>query len=249
MDKKRQRGPLFDAQYGEMALAGGLGACRQRGQASDPGAPAYSSEELGSVPKGSVEMGLGCGNPVSFADLRPGQVVLDLGSGGGLDAFVAARRVGAHGRVIGVDATPEMIEKARRFAEEGGFRNVQFRLGRIEHLPLADESVDVVISNCVINHASDKLAAFQEAMRVLRPAGRICISDLVVEGRVAATSDPGMKVWEAWLAVACGERAYVAAIEKAGFRDVSVTAAGYAGPAMIPLLAGKIIALQVTARK
>lgn len=151
----------------------------------------YDSEALASVP-GEANLGLGCGNPTALGALLPGEVVLDLGSGGGLDCFLAARAVGPAGRVIGVDMTPEMIDRARRTAREGGFTNVEFRLGEIEHLPAADSSVDVVISNCVINLVSDKAAVFREVMRVLRPGGRAYVSDLALAAPLpeSVRSDP-----------------------------------------------------------
>jgi arsenite methyltransferase len=210
----------------------------------------YSEDEIKGVPEEAIQMGLGCGNPTAIAELHEGQTVLDLGSGAGLDAFLAARKVGPRGKVIGVDMTPEMVEKANGLATKSGYSNVEFRLGEIEHLPVADESIDVIISNCVINHTTEKLTAFTDALRVLRPGGRICVSDLVVEGQPPPADAPGLEVWAEWLTAACGKKEYLGAMGQAGFKDIDVvTEYPYSGPGMVPQLAGKIVGLQLKAVK
>jgi SAM-dependent methyltransferase len=209
----------------------------------------YSNQEIASVPESSL-VGLGCGNPTALAGLKEGETVLDIGSGAGLDAFLAARKVGHKGKVIGVDVTTEMVERAKRSALEGGYQNVEFRRGEMESLPLDDESVDVIISNCVMNHAPDKVAAFREARRVLRPNGRIHVADLVTKGRLPPADTPGLEVWVEWLAVAAGKQEYLDAIRKAGFRDIAVVEEKPFGSlAMKGPLLGKIVSLQVTAYK
>lgn len=209
----------------------------------------YSGQELGSVPEAAV-MGLGCGNPTALAELKEGEIVLDLGSGGGLDAFIAAQRVGGSGHVIGVDMTEEMVERARRNASRYGYRNVEFRVGEIENLPLDDDSVDVIISNCVINLSPDKLATFKEAFRVLKAGGRILISDLVTEGELPEDVRRSFEAWAACIAGALEKQEYLDTIKRAGFRDVSVVAQhSYAEQGMDDGLSGKITSVQVKAYK
>jgi ubiquinone/menaquinone biosynthesis C-methylase UbiE len=177
----------------------------------------YSDEEIRSVPEGAVCHG--CGNPTAWADLNEGETVLDVGSGGGLDAFLAARRVGQKGKVIGVDASAGNIAKATENAAKGRHPNVVFKQGEMEKLPVDDHSVDVVISNCVLNYAADKLAAFKEIFRRLKPSGRMVVTDLTAEGEFS-TEVLHDKVWGEWLAKASGKDDYLKTVEKAGFREV-----------------------------
>ncbi len=179
----------------------------------------YDAQELQSVPEGS-NLGLGCGNPVAIASLKPGDIVLDLGAGAGFDCFLAAKKVGSGGKVIGVDMTPEMIDKARENAEKGHFQNVEFRLGEIEHLPVADSTVDVIISNCVINLAPDKLGVMKEAYRVLKPGGRIAISDLALRGELPKKIRENMAAYVSCVAGAIHIDDYKKAVQAAGFKSV-----------------------------
>ena len=181
----------------------------------------YSEEEIKAVPEGA-NLGLGCGNPLAFASLKEGEVVLDLGSGGGLDSFLAANIVGKKGRVIGVDMTPEMIERARENARKGNYTNVEFRLGEIENLPLADNHVDVVISNCVINLVPDKRRAFREVFRVLKPGGRLMISDLVLLRELPDFIKNSVEAYIGCLSGAVMKDEYLEAIKAAGFQGVRI---------------------------
>lgn len=181
----------------------------------------YSPEELASVPVES-NLGLGCGNPVALASLKDGETVLDLGSGPGLDCFLAANRVGENGRVIGVDMTPEMLERARENARRGGYQNVEFRLGEIENLPVADASVDAIISNCVINLSPDKHRVFREAFRALKPGGRLMVSDIVLEGELPPAVRESAAAYVGCISGAIGKEDYLNAIREAGFEEVEV---------------------------
>ena len=181
----------------------------------------YSGQELEHVPEGA-NLGLGCGNPVALASLEKGQTVLDLGSGAGFDSFLAANQVGENGRVIGVDMTPEMIDRAQHNAEKGGYGNVEFRLGQIEHLPLADHSVDVVLSNCVINLSPDKEQVFQEAFRVLKQGGRLMVSDIVLMRPLPGLIKASLEAYVACLAGAATREDYLKAIQAAGFFDIEI---------------------------
>jgi SAM-dependent methyltransferase len=181
----------------------------------------YSNEELQQVPEGA-DLGLGCGNPIALASLREGETVLDLGSGAGLDVFLAAGKVGKSGRVVGVDMTPAMIERARENAKRGGYENVEFRLGDIEDLPVPDSTVDVVISNCVINLSPDKPRVFRETYRVLKPGGRLIISDIVL---LSELPDPIKRSVESYIGCVAGAMLrdeYVGAVRAAGFQDIQI---------------------------
>ncbi|MHB0875775.1 MAG: arsenite methyltransferase [Anaerolineae bacterium] len=179
------------------------------------------TELAADVVEGS-DLGLGCGLPTRHADLRPGETVLDLGSGAGVDVFIAARAVGPRGRVIGVDMTPEMIQRARNNAIRSGFRNVDFRLGEIEALPVESGTVGVVLSNCVINLVPDKRIAFAEIHRVLKPGGRFSISDIVSFGVVPETVRRDIELWAGCIAGAVERDAYLALIRECGFEQVAV---------------------------
>jgi len=182
----------------------------------------YSHVETSAVPAGAVAASLGCGNPTALADLRPGDTVLDLGSGGGIDVLLSARRVGPSGKAYGLDMTDEMLELARENQREAGLTNVEFLKGEIEAIPLPAESVDVIISNCVINLSTDKERVLREAFRVLKPGGRFAVSDIVSFGPISDRIRRDLALWAGCLAGALDEQAYRGKLEAAGFTDVSV---------------------------
>lgn len=183
----------------------------------------YTDKELTAVPQGA-NLGLGCGNPTALASLKEGETVLDLGSGAGFDCFLAANKVGKNGRVIGVDMTSEMIEKAKKNAQKGNYQNVEFRFGEIEHLPVDDNSIDVVISNCVINLSPDKKKVFKETFRVLKPGGRLMISDIVLLEKLPDSIRNSVEAHVGCIAGAVEKKDYLAFIEEAGFDDVKIVA-------------------------
>ncbi|MBZ6377275.1 SAM-dependent methyltransferase [Pacificimonas flava] len=185
----------------------------------------YSADELAAVPEGA-NLGLSCGNPTATAKLRPGETVVDLGSGGGFDVFLAARAVGADGRAIGIDMSPDMLSLARRNAEKAGVRNAEFRLGGIEALPLPDASADCVISNCVINLSEDKAAVFREIARVLKPGGRVAISDIALKQTLPAPLKESVAAYVGCIAGAIPASAFVEGLTAAGLRDVLVVKDG-----------------------
>lgn len=181
----------------------------------------YSEAEMTAVPEGA-NLGLGCGNPTAMASLKEGERVLDLGAGAGFDCFLAANKVGKEGKVIGVDMTPEMIDKARANAKKGKYTNVEFRLGEIENLPAADNSVDVVISNCVINLSPNKKRVFEEAFRVLSPKGRLMVSDIVLLKKLPESIRKNVEAYSSCISGAEIKDKYVELIRKAGFQDVKI---------------------------
>ena len=182
----------------------------------------YSVGELADLPDSVTEISLGCGNPTAIAELQPGEAVLDLGSGGGIDCFLVAKQVGPEGKVIGLDMTPDMIKLARRNAKKIGATNVEFRYGEMEDIPLPDESMDVIISNCVINLSPDKDAVFGEAYRVLRPGGRMSVSDIVVDGDLPQSIRSRLDAWAGCIAGALDEAVYLDKIRAAGFEGIEV---------------------------
>ncbi|TLX71951.1 arsenite methyltransferase [Labilibacter sediminis] len=228
--KKRRIRELVMADYKKVALSNSSCGCNSSAccgptqkNALDnlSAAIGYSDDDLKNVPEGS-NMGLGCGNPQAIASLKTGETVLDLGSGAGFDCFLASRSVGETGKVIGVDMTPEMISKARTNAENGGYSNVDFRLGEIEHLPVSDSTVDVIISNCVINLSPDKEQVFLEAFRVLKPGGRLAISDIVsiVELPNAVKSD--LSLYSGCMVGASSIDELNRMLEKVGFIEIRI---------------------------
>ena len=182
----------------------------------------YSSDEKGAIPEKAVLASLGCGNPTALIELKPGEVVLDLGSGGGIDVLLSAKRVGPSGKAYGLDMTDEMLALARENQRHAGVENVEFLKGEIENIPLPDNTVDVVISNCVINLSADKNRVLREAFRVLKPGGRFAVSDVVVRGTVPDEVRKSMLLWVGCIAGALEENDYLAKLKSAGFEDVSI---------------------------
>ncbi len=218
---------LVKDRYGKIAGKGGS-CCPTKGSCCGTAPPeeiskgiGYSEEEMNAVPQGA-NLGLGCGNPIALASIKEGETVLDLGSGAGFDSFLAANRVGPTGKVIGVDMTPEMINRARENAAIGGYSNVQFLPGELEDLPVEDNSVDIVISNCVINLVPDKEKAFMEAFRVLKPGGRLMVSDLVLRQKLPLSIENSIEGYVGCISGAVMKDVYLDAIGSAGFGDVEV---------------------------
>lgn len=240
--------------YGAIASLGGCG-CSPNCCSPDSGTIFslinYQAADL--LPLADSDLGLGCGTPTRYATLQPGEVVLDLGSGAGIDVFLAARQVGASGKVIGVDMTPAMIERARLNAVKAGVENVEFRLGEIEHLPVESDSVDVVLSKRVINLVPDKTAAFAEIRRALKPGGRFIISDMVTTGDVPDELRQDLTLWAGCISGALDREDYLALVRAAGFVDLKIhTQTDYPGGEGTPLPDGAefgLASLTLAARK
>jgi len=251
------------AKYGQAAirvLGGDGGTC-----GCDPvSSNLYDAVETAALPEGAVLASLGCGNPTALAELHEGEVVLDLGSGGGIDVLLSARRVGSTGKAYGLDMTDEMLALARENQRKAGVTNVEFLKGEIEHIPLPDASVDVIISNCVINLSADKRRVLGEAFRVLRPGGRFAVSDVVVRGEVPAVVRRSMELWVGCVAGALEEEQYKGLLAGAGFVDVGVeptriyefedaravlTGAGLDAEVLAREVAGRVMGAFVRARK
>ncbi|MCC7104648.1 MAG: arsenite methyltransferase [Chloroflexi bacterium] len=210
------------ASRARQAVSGSRASCRGDDACDPITSDLYSIEESGELPMAAVLASLGCGNPTALAELRPGEAVLDLGSGGGIDVLLSARRVGPTGFVYGLDMTDEMLELARQNAAEQGATNVQFLKGQIEAIPLPDDAVDVVISNCVINLSADKGQVVRESFRVLKPGGRFAVSDVVAQGELPAELRADMEAWVGCVAGALEERTYRELLASAGFEGVDV---------------------------
>ncbi len=253
--------------YGELARTArgaGTGCCSAGGCADPITANLYSAEELGAVPDEAVGLSLGCGNPTALAELKPGELVLDLGSGGGIDVLLSARRVGPGGKAYGLDMTDEMLELARSNQRRAGIDNVEFLKGEIENIPLPDASLDVIISNCVINLSADKDRVFAEALRVLRPGGRLAVSDIVARGAMPAELRRNIELLVGCVAGALEESDYRARLLAAGFEAVGIepfriyraedaadllTKAGIDAAAIAPQVDGKLMSAFIRARK
>jgi arsenite methyltransferase len=209
----------------------------------------YESELLSDLPDEVTGFSLGCGNPITMANLQPGEVVLDLGSGGGLDCFLSAKQVGTEGYVIGLDMTPEMLERARNAAQRMGIENVEFRRGYLEDMPVEKDSVDVIISNCVINLSPDKNQVFAEMYRVLKPGGRVSVSDIVTSGELPEEIKQDMVAWGACIAGALEKEKYIRGLEDAGFENVELAAKTGDGELLDGVPENTLFSATITAHK
>ena len=223
--KEKEIKEVVKGRYAQIAKQDQASCCSSCGCGVTPLVQAetvgYLSKDLADIPQETV-MGLGCGNPTAIAELKTGDVVLDLGSGAGVDVFLAANQIGPTGRAIGVDMTKEMVDKAEGIARNYGYHNVEFRLGEMEKLPVEGESVDVIISNCVVNLSPDKSKVFQETYRVLKQRGRLIVSDIVTEGALPDEIKHDPDAWACCIAGALEQQEYLGRIREAGFKDVKV---------------------------
>jgi len=252
--------------YGEIARTGGkTGCCGPDCGCGDPiTANLYSDGQTADLPAEAVAVSLGCGNPTALISLETGDTVLDLGSGGGIDVLLSAKRVGAAGKVYGLDMTDDMLALARENARKAGATNVEFLEGQIEAIPLPDNSVDVIISNCVINLSADKDAVLREAFRVLKPGGRFAVSDVVVRGEMPAEMRRSMELWVGCVAGALQDEEYASKLQAAGFADVEVdpwrtysvedargflTESGLDVDRVAPQVEGRVVSAFIRARK
>lgn len=212
------------SRYAELAVVAttGTAACCGEGKDACFGSIAYNEDELSGLPDAATYASLGCGNPTAVAELSPGEVVLDLGSGGGIDVLLSARRVGPAGKVYGLDMTDEMLELARKNTRESGLENVEFLKGNIEEIPLPDNSVDVVISNCVINLSSDKASVLAEAARVLRPGGRFAVSDVIADDNMDEATRQDMQQWTGCIAGALSSTEFLDLLARAGLENPEI---------------------------
>ena len=259
---------IVKAEYGQAALQAKRGGSSCCGSVSERAAPItsnlYEVTDTETLPAEALLASLGCGNPTALAELKPGETVLDLGSGGGIDVLLSARRVGPTGTVYGLDMTDEMLALARENQHKSGVQNVEFLKGEIEDIPLADQLVDVIISNCVINLSSDKDRVLAEAFRVLKPGGRLAVSDVVVRGDVPAEIRHSVELWMGCVAGALEESAYRDKLVKAGFREIEIVptriyraedakdflaGAGLNVEALAPEIDGKFMSAFIRARK
>src|ERR1700732_4636762 len=253
------------AQAATQVASGGSPCCGGSGNARDPiTGNLYDESQTSALPEEAFKASLGCGNPTALAELRPGETVLDLGSGGGIDVLLSARRVGPAGKAYGLDMTDEMLELAHEKQRKAGVQNVEFLKGEIENVPLPDNSVDVIISNCVINLSADKDRVLAEAFRVLKPGGRFAVSDIVVRGEVPAEIRRSVELWIGCVAGALEESEYRAKLSGAGFEQVEVeptriycaadaseffSRANLDAEKIAPLVDGKFMSAFVRARK
>jgi len=259
---------IVKAEYGQAALQAKRGGSSCCGSVSERAAPItsnlYEDKETEALPAEAVLASLGCGNPTALAQLNTGETVLDLGSGGGIDVLLSARRVGPTGMVYGLDMTDEMLALARENQQTSGLQNVEFLKGEVEEIPLASHSIDVIISNCVINLSSDKDRVLAEAFRVLKPGGRLAVSDVVVRGDVPAEIRHSVELWMGCVAGALEESAYRDKLGKAGFHDIEIiptriyriedakdflAGAGLNVEALAPQMDGKFMSAFIRARK